>query len=327
MNIYDHIASNGKKTFVIMALFPLLLLVILYLTLWVAADFIYNPQVHTSVASLTGQLASTYLPFVALAAVIWMVVSYYSGDRMMLATAGAREISKEDNPEIYSLVENTAMAAGLPMPKVFVIEDESANAFATGRDPQNSAVALTTGIIKRLNKAELEGVIAHEMSHIGNRDVRLMMLVVTGIGVLTFIGQMLLRFGSAGRRGGGKNGGAITLVFVLLGLALIIYGVLLAPLIMYALSRRREYQADATAALITRNPAGLASALAKISEDSRVEALDSMPLMSSACIANAASEEGFFAAVGGMFETHPPIKQRIEALMQMDGSYRPVEIR
>lgn len=327
MNIYEHISSNGKKTFVIMALFPLLLLVILYITLWVAADFMYNPDIHTSVSSLTAQLAATYLPFVALAAVIWMFVSYYSGDSMMLSASGAREISKEDNPEIYSLVENTAMAAGLPMPKVFVIEDESANAFATGRDPQNSAVALTTGIIKRLNKSELEGVVAHEMSHIGNRDVRLMMVVITGIGVLTFIGQVLLRIGASGRRGSGKNSGAIGLVFVLLGLALIIYGVLLAPLIMYALSRRREYQADATAALITRNPAGLASALAKISEDSRVEALDSMPLMSSACIANAASDEGFFAAVGGMFETHPPIKQRIEALMQMDGSYRPVEIR
>ncbi len=327
MNIYEHISSNGKKTFVIMALFPLLLLVILYITLWVAADFMYNPDIHTSVSSLTAQLAATYLPFVALAAAIWMIVSYYSGDSMMLATAGAKEISKEDNPEIYSLVENTAMAAGLPMPKVFVIEDESANAFATGRDPQNSAVALTTGIIKRLNKSELEGVVAHEMSHIGNRDVRLMMVVITGIGVLTFIGQVLLRIGASGRRGGGKNSGAIGLVFVLLGLALIIYGVLLAPLIMYALSRRREYQADATAALITRNPAGLASALAKISEDSRVEALDSMPLMSSACIANAAAGEGFAAALGGMFETHPPIKQRIEALMQMDGSYRPVEIR
>ena len=327
MNIYEHISSNGKKTFVIMALFPLLLLVILYITLWVAADFMYNPDIHTSVSSLTAQLAATYLPFVALAAVIWMFVSYYSGDSMMLAASGAIEISKEDNPEIYSLVENTAMAAGLPMPKVFVIEDESANAFATGRDPQNSAVALTTGIIKRLNRSELEGVVAHEMSHIGNRDVRLMMVVITGIGVLTFIGQVLLRIGASGRRGGGKNSGAIGLVFALLGLALIIYGVLLAPLIMYALSRRREYQADATAALITRNPAGLASALAKISEDSRVEALDSMPLMSSACIANAAAGEGFAAALGGMFETHPPIKQRIEALMQMDGSYRPVEIR
>jgi heat shock protein HtpX len=327
MNIYEHISSNGKKTFVIMALFPLLLLVILYITLWVAADFMYNPDIHTSVSSLTAQLAATYLPFVALAAVIWMFVSYYSGDSMMLSASGAIEISKEDNPEIYSLVENTAMAAGLPMPKVFVIEDESANAFATGRDPQNSAVALTTGIIKRLNKSELEGVVAHEMSHIGNRDVRLMMVVITGIGVLTFIGQVLLRIGASGRRGGGKNSGAIGLVFALLGLALIIYGVLLAPLIMYALSRRREYQADATAALITRNPAGLASALAKISEDSRVEALDSMPLMSSACIANAAAGEGFAAALGGMFETHPPIKQRIEALMQMDGSYRPVEIR
>lgn len=327
MNIYDNIASNSKRTVVIMALFPLLLLAILYLTLWIAADFMYNPQIHTSVSALTGELAATYLPFIALIAVIWMFISYYSGDSIMLATAGAREISKEDNPEVYTLVENTAMAAGLPMPRVFVIEDESANAFATGRDPQNSAVALTTGIIKRLNKSELEGVIAHEMSHIGNRDVRLMMVVVTGIGVLTFIGYMLLRFGSAGRRGSGKNGGAIALVFLLLGLGLLIYGALLAPLIMYALSRRREYQADATAALITRNPAGLASALAKISEDSRVEALDSMPLMSSACIANAASEEGLSAAFSGMFETHPPIKKRIEALMKMDGSYRPVEIR
>ncbi len=326
MNIYEHISSNGRKTFVIMALFPLLLLGILYLTLWVAAGFSFNPELHTSVADLTAQLAATYLPPIALATVIWMFVSYYAGGEIMLATAGAKEVSKQDNPELYTLVENTAMAAGLPMPRVYIIPDESANAFATGRDPQNSAVAFTTGIIKRLNKAELEGVVAHEMSHIGNRDIRLMMLVITGIGVLTFIGHILIRLSYYGRRNS-KNGGAITMIFALLGLALTIYGVFLAPLIMYALSRRREYQADATAALITRNPAGLASALAKISEDSRVEALDSMPLMSSACIANAASEEGFSASLSGMFETHPPIKQRIEALMQMDGSYRPVEIR
>lgn len=312
-----------------MALFPLLLLGILYLTLWAAANVMYDPRLPISVNALTGHLAATCLPFVALAAVIWMVISYYSGDSMMLATAGAREISKQDNPEVYGLVENTAMAAGLPMPRVFIIPDSSANAFATGRDPQNSSVALTSGIIRRLNKSELEGVVAHEMSHIGNRDVRLMTIVITGIGVLTFLGQMLFRFGSASSRGIGKSGGAgpISLILVSLGLGLITYGVLLAPLIMYALSRRREYQADATAALITRNPSGLASALAKISEDSRVEALDSMPLMSSACIANAVSEEGFVASLNGMFETHPPIQKRIEALMQMDGSYRPVEIR
>lgn len=327
MNIYEHISSNGRKTVVIMTLFPLLLLGILYLTLWVTADFYFNPDFHTSVSALTAQMAATYLPPIALITVLWMFVSYYAGGSIMLATAGAKEISKQDNPEVYTLVENTAMAAGLPMPQIYIIEDESANAFATGRDPQNSAVAFTTGILKRLNRAELEGVVAHEMSHIGNRDIRLMMLVITGIGVLTFIGQILLRAGTSGRRSSGKNGGAAALIFVLLGLALIIYGVLLAPLIMYALSRRREYQADATAALITRNPAGLASALDKISKDSRVEALDSMPLMSSACIANAASEEGFSAALSGMFETHPPIAKRIEALMQMDGSYRPVEIK
>jgi len=327
MNIYEHIADNRNKTIVIVALFPLILLVLMYATVWLVSYFMYVPGTEelvvskaASVTAYANMLALEIFPYVILFAFAWIFISYYSGDQIMLNTAGANEISRDDNPQVYSVVENIAKTAGLPMPRVFIVNDESSNAFATGRDPQHSAVVFTTGIIKTLNRSELEGVTAHEMSHIGNRDIRLMMIVITGIGIMTFLGQILIRFGylaSSGRSR--KNGGAISLVLFLLGIVFLLYGVVIAPLVMFALSRRREYQADASAALLTRNPAGLASALDKISRDSRVEVLDSMPLMSSACIANASGSEGLSSFLSGMFETHPPIEKRIQALHEMDG--------
>jgi heat shock protein HtpX len=320
MTIYDHIDANVRKTAVIIFLFPLALAVLMYLTVYAIAHFMHDPRSGYSVLETANHISFTFLPWILGGALLWMIISWFSGDKMMLATAGAKEIQRADNPEVYALVENTARAAGLPIPKVFIINDESLNAFATGRSPEHSVVAFTTGIIKKLNRSELEGVAAHELSHIGNRDVRTMMLVITGIGVITMMGQLCFRIGI--RMRGKKNPGPL---IALLGIALMLYGTFLAPLIMYALSRRREYQADATAALITRNPGALASALAKISGDSRVEALDGMPLMSSACISNAAAGgsggegAGVMAFLSSLYSTHPPVRERIEALNKMEG--------
>lgn len=322
MNIYEQISANAKKTAVIVALFPLVLLALMYGTVWVAAYFTHKPDSVYTLAETANYIAYQSVPFVILLAFLWLLISYFKGSSIMLATSGAMEISRDEYPDLFSLVENTSKAAGLPMPRIFVMVDDSANAFATGRDPENSAVVFTTGILNVLNKSELEGVVAHELSHIRNRDVRLMMMVITGIGIMTFLGNFILRIGlssGGGRRGKNSGGGWITLVLILAGLVLLVYGLVLAPIIMYALSRRREYQADASAALLTRNPAGLASALEKINADSRVEALDSMPLMSSACIADAASPKGIAAFFSGLTDTHPPIAKRVEALRQMDG--------
>ena len=221
-----------------------------------------------------------------------------------MSMAGAKEIYRKDNPEIYSLVQNVAATAGAPVPRVFIIQTNAMNAFATGRDPEHAAIALTTGIIVRLNRPELEAVIAHEMGHIINRDIRLTMLISTGIGVLTLLGQILLRVNIRG-----KNN-QLGVVLKIVGLLLLIYGAFLAPIIMFAMSRNREYLADATSAYLTRNPEALASALEKISGESVVKSIKDKPLISAACIEKASLSSSFM----GLFATHPPIVERIRVL-------------
>lgn len=320
MTIYDHIGKNRTKTVIIVMLFPILLIALMYITVWGALSLTHNINLPNTVLADTNRIALTIFPYIILAALAWISISYFNGDHMMLNSAHAREISRDDNPEIYSLVANMATTAGLPMPKVYIMAEDTLNAFATGRNPEHASLALTRGIIAKLNRPELEAVIAHELGHIGNRDIRLQMIVITGIGVLTLLGQILIRVGFMRGRGSNKNNAGAVLGF--LGLVLIIYGLVLAPLIMYALSRRREYQADATAALMTRNPGALASALEKISGNSRIESLDATPMMSSACIADAeGKEKGFVASLSDMFNTHPSIESRVAALRQMDGQY------
>ncbi|MDR1684702.1 MAG: M48 family metallopeptidase [Elusimicrobiota bacterium] len=314
--LYDNIAANRRKTFVLVLLFPLLLTLLMYATVLAFAHFTRDPQSPYTALESANSLALTIFPFIIGGSFLWLLISYYTGGNMMLSAAGASEILRSDNPEIYSLVENVAITAGMPTPKVYIIGDSSLNAFAAGRDPQHSSLALTKGLIQKLDRSELEAVVAHEMAHIANRDVRLMTLVITGIGILTLLGEIIFR---AGMRGRGKKSQG--LLIVLLGLVIMLYGFALAPLIMYAISRRQEYQADATAALTTRNPLALAGALKKISADSGLEALDAMPLIGAACIADAKARGGksFLEGLSGLYATHPPIEARIAALKQIAG--------
>lgn len=318
LTTYDHISQNTRKTIIIILLFPIVLIALMYITVLLVSVFTHDPSLPYTAVQGANSIALFVSPAIIGICFLWIMISYFSGSKMMMGIAGAREVQRNDTPEIYALVENTARAAGLPMPKVYIMDDDSLNAFASGRNPENSAVALTKGIINKLNKSELEAVIAHEMAHIGNRDVRTNMIIITGIGVLTLLGEIMIRVGS--RMRGKNNPGPI---IAILGLVLVLYGMFLAPLIMYALSRRREYQADATGALITRNPGALASALAKISGNSRVEALDKVPLMSAACVGEATGKKtSFFSFLSGLTSTHPPIERRIAALKQMDGQNR-----
>ena len=244
---------------------------------------------------------------------LWMAIAYFCGDKWLLSGAGAVPVTEHDFPEIYRLVENLCMSRGLPVPRVFLMQDDSLNAFATGRDPEHASVVLTTGIVARLERVELEGVIAHELSHVENRDIRLMLICVAGIAFFAFAGEVLLRSGGRSKKGGG--------IVIILGLIFLIYGYIFAPLIRLALSRQREYQADATAALMTRNPAALASALRKISSDCRVEALDKHASMAAMCIANPLKKSGFAQWWNGLNATHPPIEKRIAALEEMDRGF------
>jgi len=245
-------------------------------------------------------------------ALIMVVFNYYKGDKLILKISKARKPTKEENAYLINVVEELSIAAGVPVPKIWVIDDSAPNAFATGRDPQHASIAVTSGLLKKLNRLELEGVIAHEMSHIKNYDIRLMMLASVLVGVVVLLSDMMIRSFLWGGRGSSdeRKGGVLMIVVALL---LAILAPLFAYLLQFALSRRREFLADANAALLTRYPEGLASALEKLSKDK--EALE---------VANRGTEPLYIVTpsnlkgrFGKLFSTHPPIQERIKRLRGM----------
>ena len=306
MTVYDHIRRNNIKTAVLVAAFPLIFIALVFLFVWCVAP------IETAVRTTAQVAIPTFI-----ACGVWMIISWAFGDSMMLNAAHATEIHDDDkqNREIFRAVENVALAAGLPRPRVYIIDDDSMNAFATGRSPRDASVALTRGIVKRLSRLELEGVIAHEMAHIGNRDIRLDMLLITGVGVTVFAADVIGRtimYGGARNDDDNKNGGAAVLLMV--WLAFMVFNWIITPLLRMAVSRNREYAADATGAQITRNPRALASALRKITTDARVECLDKTASMAAVCIAD---PRGLREFASSLMATHPPVEKRIERLESM----------
>ncbi len=296
--MYNEIAANKRKTWLLVACVSTLLLALL----WVAG----RAYGIDDVTSLLGGAA-----FVA----VYALFSWFASAPIALATTGAKEVTKAQAPELYNIVENLCIANGQPLPKIYVIDDNSPNAFATGRDPKHASIAFTTGILRLMTKPELEGVAAHELSHVKNYDIRVMTIVVVLVGAIMLIGDLFLRaniFG--GKRDSDNKAG---MVFMIIGLALAILTPVIAQLINFAVSRRREYLADASAAMLTRYPDGLASALAKL-------AANNQPLRA----ANHATAHLFIANpfgasgktrsfIANLFATHPPIEERIKKLKAM----------
>ena len=298
--MYKHISSNIRLTWVLMGLFLILV---------IGLGFVFA-QIYKSPTIL----------FIAVAIALGQsLASYYYSDKIALLTTGAKETKRENYLDLYRVVENLCIAAGLPRPKIYVIPDSAPNAFATGRDPKHAVVVVTTGLLEKLKRTELEGVISHELSHIGNYDIRLMTVVVVLVGLIALLADWGLRYSFWGRgRDNNETGGWI----ILIALVLWIIAPISATLIQLAVSRRREYLADATGALITRYPEGLASALEKISQDG-----------SQTRLTNRATAHLFIAdpyrgdkksppAGGGswlvaIFSTHPPISERIKRLRNM----------
>ena len=303
--VYDHIRSNNIKTLLLVICFPSIFIAIIFLFTWIVAPIDQALETTIRVAIPT---------FIACG--VWLLISWAFGDSMMLNSAHAHEIFDTDvkNREIFRAVENVAIAAGLPRPRVYIIDDDSMNAFATGRSPRDASVALTRGLIKKLDNLELQGVIAHEMAHIGNRDIRLDMLLITGVGVTVFAADMILRMAifSGGGRDDNKNNGAAILLMV--WLAFMVFNWIITPILRMAISRNREYAADATGAQITHNPMALASALRKITTDSRIECLDKVKSMAAVCIANPGGPREF---ISSLMATHPPVEKRIKRLESM----------
>ena len=249
------------------------------------------------------------LYFFATFSLVMNFFSYWFSDKVVLTLAGARPASRQEHFDLYTSVENLAIAAGLPMPRVYIIEDPAPNAFATGRDHQHAVVAVTTGLLSTLSKSELEGVIGHELSHIGNRDMLLSTVVVVLVGFISIIADIFRRnlFLGGGRDNDNKSKGILTLI----GIILSILAPIFALLIQLAISRKREFLADATGALLTRYPEGLASALKKIDEHSQPMKRQSNAI-AHLYISN---PKGLSKKIGGLLATHPPIEERIKALV------------
>jgi heat shock protein HtpX len=318
----DLIAANKRNSVLLVVCF-ILFVAIVAMVIGLAIVAYYSPgtvaRLNVLRALVIGAIAGVLAFLVAL-------VGYYSGDDMILAVSRARRIKHKDDPELFNIVEEMAIAAGLPMPRVYLIRDKSPNAFATGRDPEHASIAVTTGLREKLNREELQGVIAHEMSHVQNYDIRLMLLMAVLVGTVVMLADLFWQItwytspGSSresksdrdGKDGGG--GGIIALVLIILAVLLAIIAPLLAQLIQLAVSRQREYLADATAVQLTRNPLGLAHALRKIDEDP-AELKSANRGTAHLYIANPIKK--YEARAHSAFASHPPIKDRIRRLERL----------
>jgi len=297
MNIYSQISANKTKTWLIIFLFIVFVTTIL---------FVY------------GRASGYGLSYAGIGLIISGLMgfaSYYYSDKMIVGMSGAKQIAKKDNPQLFRIVENLCIGAGIPMPKIYIINDTATNAFATGRDPKHSIVCVTTGILEKLNKAELEGVIAHELSHIQNFDIRVMSIVVILVGLVALLADFFMRslWYGGGRKDRGNNAQSI---FLFIGIILAVLSPIIATLIQLAVSRKREFLADASGALLTRYPEGLASALGKIAKDKEpLEAANNAT--AHLYISNPFKSKTSGHWFTNLFNTHPPIAERIKILRSM----------
>ena len=299
--VYTNIESNKRSTIVIVAVFVSFVSAVA----WFIGDYFFD---GSGVAFL-----SLALIFSGLSS----FVSYYYSDSIVLGISGAHEIKEIDNTYLYHLVENLCIGAGLPKPRIFMIYDTAMNAFATGRDPRHAVICFTTGIVDGLEKLELEGVIAHELSHIGNYDIRLMSIVSVLVGTVTLLADWFTRgmFYGGGRRrsSNGDSGGSG--IILIIGIILVILSPIIAILIQLAISRNREYLADSSAALLTRYPKGLADALVKISSDKEI--LEAANGATAHLYITNPLKGGQGNFLSGLFNTHPDVNDRIKRLLEM----------
>lgn len=301
----NQISANIVRTWLIMFLFAVFVVMVIYIF---ALGFGFDTP---SALSLTG------MAFIL--AGIMNFFSYFFSDKMVLGISGAKAVSEKDNRYIYHLVENLCIADGLPTPKIYLIEDSAPNAFATGRDPQHAVICLTTGIIEKLSKNELEGVIGHELSHIKDRDTLLMSVVSILVGFIALLSDWFLRMSFYGGRDRDDDRGGGNTLFFVISLVVALLAPLIGTLIQLAVSRRREFLADAQSAFLTRNPQELASALQKISADT--EALEAANRATAHLyITNPLKGSQAVGWLANLFNTHPPIQDRIKALRAMEGT-------
>lgn len=299
---WDQVSGNIFKTWLIMFFFSVFTVAVVYV---IARGFGYG---EVGGLGLTG--------FALIMAGIMNFISYYFSDKIVLGISGAKFVDEKNNKELYRLVENLCIAAGLPKPKIYLIDDTAPNAFATGRDPKHAAIAFTTGILQKLNKQELEGVTAHELSHVGNRDTLVMTVVSVLVGTIALLSDWFMRSLWYGGRSDRDNKG--NTLMLLIAIAAAILAPIVATLIQLAVSRRRELLADASGVLLTRYPEGLINALLKISADKEPLEVANRGT-AHLYIVNPLKGQQLVGWFAGLFNTHPPIEVRIKALREMEG--------
>jgi heat shock protein HtpX len=293
--LYDQINSNKRRSWI-------LLIIVLVLVIGTVALYSY---------AVRGDFA---LPIIAAIFVLpSSLIGYYKGDKIALAVNRAHSVSKEEAPELHRIIENLAITAGTPKPKIYIINSPALNAFATGRDPEHASIAVTTGLISRLERSELEGVLAHELSHVRNYDIRFATLVAIFVGFVVMLSDLFVRmtFWGGGRRDNNRDSGQLGAILAVVGLVLLILSPIVAKMIQLAISRQREYLADSSGALLTRYPEGLASALEKISAGPALQSAGQST--AHLFIASPFKAKSF----SRLFSTHPPVEERIKRLRKM----------
>ncbi len=318
IGLQTQIRQNNFKSTVLLILFPCVVIGLTWSFFFLLFAF-GNRQQNESLSYYIPHINILFiqaLPWVIGGVSIWMLIAYFSHSAMIRSATASSLLERKDNKRVYNLVENLCMANGMQMPKVNVIEDDSLNAFASGINKRTYTVTLSRGIINKLNDEELESVIAHELTHIRNHDVRLLIVSIVFVGVFAFLSQMLLRMLFYAPRRSGNNKKDNGAVLILIGLAIAVVGYLISILLRFGISRKREYLADAGSAEMTKNPLALASALRKISNDPLIEAVERDDVAQLFIEHPSGKKAGLFSAFAGLFATHPPIKDRIRVLEQ-----------
>ena len=319
VGIHTQQSRNNLRSLLLLCFFPVLLVGLLFVFCYLLIYLTQGVSPHYYQVSVTDRSMALFIemaPYVLGGVFIWFLIAYFANTSIINAATGARPLERKENKRVYNLVENLCMSQGMPMPKINIINDDSLNAYASGINKKSYTVTLSKGIIEKLNDEELEAVIAHELSHIHNHDVRLLIISIVFVGIFSMLAQIALRsayYSSFTRKRDDKGGAALIILLTMLVAAV---GYFFAILMRFAISRKREYLADAGSAEMTKNPLALASALRKISADPDIEAVKREDVAQLFIQHPGKQAESALSGLSGLFATHPPIEKRIQILEQ-----------
>lgn len=309
-------SRNNLRSVFLLLLFPCLVTALLYLSCYLLILFGYGKSMEVEMMPMVNHFFLSSLPYTLGVVAIWFLIAYWANTKIINSATGSKPLDRKENKRVYNLVENLCMSQGMSMPKINIIYDDSLNAFASGINDRTYTITLSSGIIKKLNNEELEAVIGHELTHIRNRDVRLLIISIVFVGIFSMLTEITFYAITHIRvRSNSKGSGGIFL-FMLVALLIAAIGFLFASLMRFAISRKREYMADAGAAEMTKNPLALANALRKISADPAIEAVQRKDIAQLFIQNPKKKTKGLYSKLSGLFATHPPIEKRIEILEQ-----------